>query len=206
MQTRLNTSSAHYISKDSSPDFLALADGESVTYNFSTIKNMDTFWGHTWNVIMASTPTSNPLFIYDPHYWFYFARNELERKFQKEITASKRQYFMTVEGKTPLDKIIRKDFTGQYLQYNHNNIFNKGNYYLTIIGDYIAETYLDREVSKKIKNIFNANMSVTPDVVADLKEILEAKVKSKFKISRNKKRADKLKKKLSKGFYVMRAT
>jgi hypothetical protein len=75
---------------------------------------------------------------------------------------------------------------------------------MTIIGDYIAESYLDPKASEKILRIFSTAKSITPEVVAELQKVLEMKVKSKIKISRNKKRAEKLKKKLSRNFYIIR--
>ncbi len=204
MQEKFTITQASYTSGNTASDFLSLEDKESVTYNFSTIKNMDTFWGHTWNILTSTIPNTEPLYIYDPHYWFYIARQQLERKFQKEITENKRQYLMTVAGKTALDKIIKKDFNNSYLQYNLGEIFTNKNYYVTIIGDYIAEAYLDPKVSEKIRAIFEQNTAITPQVVSQLQEILEMKVKSKIKISRNKARSDKLKRKLSKNFYIMR--
>jgi hypothetical protein len=191
-----------YTSGKASPDFLSLSDRESVTYNFSTIKNMDTFWGHTWNILTHTIPPTEPLYIYDPHYWFYIARHDLERKFQKEITARKRQYLMSVAGNTPLDKIIKKDFQGEYLQYNYDPIFGKGDYYMTVIGDYIAEAYLDQKAVAKIEYIFGHYKTVTPEVVRSLQEVLDAPLQSKIKISRNKAKAEKLKRRLGKNFYV----
>ena len=204
MQDKLNATQAIYTSKNTSSDFLSLADKESATYNFSTIKNMDTFWGHTWNILTSTIPRTEPLYIYDPHYWFYLARNELERKFQKEITSNMRQYLMTVSGKTPLDRIIKKDFNNHFLQYNQKEVFTGKNYYMTIIGDYIAETYLDPKIADKIGLIFQENKMITKEVVTSLQGLLNAKVKSKIKISRNKMRAEKLKRKLGKDFYIMR--
>jgi hypothetical protein len=201
MQSKFNTVQPTY----SSSDFLSLEDKESVTYNFSTIKNMDTFWGHTWNVLMATVPHLEPLFVYDPHYWFYLARNSLEKKFHKEISQNKRQYLMTVGGKTELDKVIKRDFNSHYLQYNLEKVFPSENYYVTIIGDYITETYLDPKVTKEIKDIFNSNLKITSDAVLKLQNILELKIKSKLKISRNKARADRLKKKLGKNFYIIKS-
>lgn len=204
MRDKFNLTEAVYTSKDTSSDFLSLEDKESVTYNFSTIRNMDTFWGHTWNILTGTIANTEPLFIYDTHYWFYIARAALERKFQKEITGNKRQYLMTVGGKTALDRIIKKDFNNKYLQYNQEPLFGD-NYYVTIIGDYIAEAHLDGQASAKIAAIFKTATAITPEVTAKLQEILEMRVKSKLKISRNKARAAKLKKRLGKNFYIIRS-
>lgn len=206
MRDTFTSSQTIYTSENTSSDFLSLADKESVVYNFSTIKNMDTFWGHTWNVLTSAIPSTEPLYIYDPHYWFYIARRTLERKFQKEITDSKRSYLMIVAGTTALDKAIRKDFVDsrRLIKYNQQRVFVENNYYITIIGDYIAETHLDPRLSQKIEDIFIANNTITDDVVIELQDILNLQIKSKLKISRNRFRAEKLKRKLGAHFSTER--
>ncbi len=184
---------------------LKLEDGESVTYSFSNIKNLDTFWGHSQNILVHNTPNAEPLYTYDPHYWFYIARKETEKKLLEEIVENKRQFLITVGGNTDLDKIIKTDFNSDYLQYNMEEVFPKRNYYVTIIGDYISEVLLDEPTAKKIDYIYKNKNVIDSEVTALFNEILNSKTKNKIKISRNKNKAEKLKRKLRKNFYLLRS-
>ncbi len=75
---------------------------------------------------------------------------------------------------------------------------------MTVLGDYICESYLDEKASRIISNIFNTHSVPTKEAEQVLTEILEMKLTSKIKITRNKVKALKLKKKLSKDFYILK--
>ena len=204
MEEKFNQSKSLHTSANSPADFLSLEDKESVSYTFSTIKNMDTFWGHTWNVIMGQTPNTEPVYVYDPHYWFYIARKDLEQHYHKKIVAEKRQFLMTVGGNTVLDKLIKKDFKAPYMQYNFLKMFPKDNYYMTVLGDYIAESYLDDRAVKSIGRLFNSHTTINHELTEELEQILTLKLPSKIKITRNKAKALKLKKRFDRDFYIVR--
>lgn len=72
-----------------------------------------------------------------------------------------------------------------YVQYNYEKQFEKDNYYITVIGDFITEVWLDEEISKKIHSVYQKSQANDGDALNTLKGFLEAKVKNKIKISRN---------------------
>lgn len=183
-------------------DVLGLEDKESVSYSFSNTKNLDIFWGHSQNIIIRNTGPNEPIYAYDPHYWFYIARKETETELLKEIVQNKRQFLMTVGGKLHLDQIIKSDFNSDYLQYNYKRMFEEDNYYVTVIGDYITEVYLDENISEEIDRIYLERKTIDQDTLIKLKGFLEKKSRNKIKISKNISRAQKLKTKIGKDFYI----
>ena len=193
-----------YAAGQASFSVLDLDDRESMSYSFSTIKNLDIFWGYSQSILMHNTPDNNPIYAYDPHYWFYFAHKETETELLKEIVQHKRQFLMTVGGATKLDKAVKPHFNNKYLQYNHKKLFRKDNYYITVIGDYISEVMLDEGTGKKIDNVYGSTNELNDAIVEKLKQILEAKVRCKIKISKNKSKADKLKKMMGRDFYILK--
>jgi hypothetical protein len=62
---------------------------------------------------------------------------------------------MTVGGKTKLDKSISRDFNNDFLQYSSKKIFDRDNYYVTVIEDYIIEVFLDEKISREINQLLN---------------------------------------------------
>lgn len=199
-------STDQYSNPDSPIGFLSLSDGESASYTFNTIKNMDTFWGHTWNVLIKQITPDEPVFVYDPHYWFYIARKDLEKKYHKEISSQHRYFFMTVSAKTHLGTLIKNDFKPPYLQYNVKRVFNDESYYMTVLGDYIVETHLDKKIVDIISHIFNTNTAITTEVVRILQDLIETPISCKLKITRSLTKAEKLKKKLIKDFCIFNRT
>ncbi len=183
---------------------LGLADRESLSFVFYNSKSLDIFWGHSQNILIYNTSASEPIYAYDPHYWFLIAREESETKLFEEMARSKKQFLMTVGGNSLVDNSIRHYFKSDYLQYNIKKIFVKNNYYITVIGDYITEVTLDSVITKKIEDIYAASSSIDETVINSLKSLLELKSRSKIKITRDKKKAEKLKKKLGKDFYILK--
>ncbi|MBI2030034.1 hypothetical protein HYT05_00250 [Candidatus Kaiserbacteria bacterium] len=181
---------------------LSLADKESVSYTFATIQQLDAFWGHTQNIVVHVTPVSDPVYTYDPHYWFYIGRKDTEHALVDEVTSLSKQFLMTVGGDTPLDKAIRPDFNTELRQYHIQRLFDDDTYYLVVIGDFIFETRLDQKAAELIEEIYQRNTKITGIVAQMLAQISKMRVRSKLKISRNRTRAMKLKAKMSKNFFV----
>ncbi len=194
---------AHALRRDSF-DIVGLDDRESMTYLFSNAKNLDTFWGYIQSILIHKIEPCEPIFSYDPHYWFYIARKEREQELLKEMVEHKRQFLMTVGGTTPLDKVVRQDFNNDYLQYNYKKMFDAPNYYITLLSDYIIEVTLDISVSTEIENIYQNEKVITAEIINSLDKLLLSKGRNKIKISRNRKRAVLLRKKFQKDFYKLR--
>ncbi len=182
---------------------LSLADKETVTYTFSTIRHLDSFWGHAQTMLMTHTPTSEAIYAYNPHYWFYLARKTTEQKLLEEIAAKKRQFLMTVGGNSKLDKVIRSDFSGDFIQYHLEKAFHKPNhYYVAAIGDYTIEVFLDKNLANTIEKIYKRYDNATPEAIGEMEGLLSIKARNKIRISKNKKKAEEVRKKLAKNFFV----
>ena len=203
MQEAVEHLSQNYMHESNSFDALSLADGEHASYSFSNLNHLDIFWGHSQNILSRKSPTE-PIYAYDPHYWFYIARQESEKKLLKSLVKHKQQFLIAVGGKTPLDKHVKTEFNNKYVQCNLENIFTRPNYYITIIGEYITEVFLDQSVSKKIDHLYQKHTVLSPELISELKTLLSIKSKNRIKITRNKSKANILKKKMGANFYVIR--
>ena len=190
-----------YLSDQESFDALKLENGESMNYIFKNLNNLDIFWGHSQNIFINNSPITEPIYCYDPHYWLYLARNKSEKDLLNEIIKNKRQFLMNVGNTTFLDKFIKKDFHSKYVQYNYKKIFNKNNYYITVIGEYITEVYFDKKISNEIDDFYNKTTILNNKTIESLKGFLNKRIKSRIKMTRNKSKANKLKNKLGKDFY-----
>lgn len=183
-------------------DIASLSEGESISYTFKSTHQLDVFWGHTQNLLLKSTPTPEPVYAYDPHYWFFIARPETETALLSNITREGRQFLMTVGGKTSLDISLRKHFKSDLLQYSIRPLFSAKEYYVTVIGDFITEVYLDKAVAKRVEEIYSSNEA---DPVEKLKELLSVPGRSRMRISRSARRAPTLRAKLGKDFYLQKS-
>lgn len=144
------------------------------------------------------------MYAYNPHEWIMLVRPEIETDLFKKVTSSGKQILLLAGGTTPLDKIISKEFDGAIKQYHPTNelLFDKRNYYLNIFDDFIIEAHLDEVTAKKIDDFYNTATEWSPITEAMLKKIIANEGKNKLTISRNRKKADKLKKMFKGYFYI----
>lgn len=182
--------------------FLILEDGERVSYTFKTPAVSDMFWGHAFGLLANST--DDPVYIYNPHEWFMLARTESEVELFEEITRNGRQLFLLTGNNTPIDRQTSKYFDGEHGQYHalKKGIFEKENYYLNIFSDFIIEAWIGKDLAEKIDELYKNTEKFSEEFRADLQQIVGETSKTKITISRNKRKADKLKKKIGKYFFI----
>ena len=183
--------------------FLSLNDGESVAYKFNSVVHLDQFWGHVQNVIIANTSPDEPLLVYDPHYWFFIGRPSTEKQLLSHMTHLKRPFLMSVGGNTRLDNIIKREASNKYMRFNTGEkLFPKNSYYVTVVEDYVWEVTLDPDVANEIDDLFETHNKITPELTKLFEKIITRRSKNKLKIMRDKTKAEKLRKKLGKNFYI----
>jgi hypothetical protein len=200
------TLAKHFYTKTVTTDegFLNLEDGDRVTYSFKNPNITDIFWGHAFDILAEITPIHEPVYLYNPHDWFMLARPESEKLLFKKFVQAGKQLLVLAGDTQPLDKHIIREFDGTHAQYHPTNelIFDKRNYYVNIFDDFIIEAHLDETTSKKIDEFYNATTQWNPAAESALKKIISNEGKNKLVISRNRKKAEKLKKVLKKYFYI----
>jgi hypothetical protein len=182
-------------------DFLNLQEGDKISYAFKSPHEADRFWGHAFDVL--SDTTKDAIYIYNPHEWFILARQESELHLFNKLKDRKRHLWLTVGNKDPLDVYAKHFFDGTYLQYHmlDNPLFEKRNYYLNIFGDFIIEAFIDPETAQKV-GAFYARVEAFDDTVIPNLQALVSQGRTKLTISRNTKKAAKLKKTLGQYFFV----
>ncbi len=195
----------HYTeTRGSRNDFLMLTDGERIAYRFQDSVTTDTFWGHAHNLLLEILPSSDPLCIYDPHYWFMIARPDTERPLVNFIRTQGHHYYMLVGGQTSIDKETGKEFDQKQSHYAMlpKPLFKKSNYYFSFIGDFIFEAWFDKDVATVIDHIYETETNI--DTAREkLRRAIDPRGKSRFVISRDKRKAEKLKKLFGKHFVLM---
>ena len=202
MQDRLSVMSRAYLGSAELSGILDLGDRESVSLSFTSTHHLDAFWGHAQNVIIEATPAREPIYAYDPHYWFYIARRKTESQLLSDIARAKRQFLITVGGTSPLDRLIKRDFNSDELQYNIDRLFPGENYYASVIGDYVTEVWLDQKLADSVNELYSSVTRVDEEVIRRMDELLSMRARSKIRITRSKSRAQKLKRRLRRNFCV----
>ncbi len=183
-----------------SSDFIALQEGETITYHFKTLESLDLFWMHQFFLI-AKQFTQEPIIFYNPHeFWSLFRYTEQDLLY-KWIGEHKRETYFVIGDTTPLDKETTAYVApyGLQMHYTQNTGLRK-NYFSTVIGDYVIDTIVDTNTSGNIDALYKKYPKWSEEVRKELADILSRLKRSKVVIERNKKKAEQLRKKLMKYF------
>ncbi len=184
-------------------EFLNLKQGEKIQYNFKNPILTDAFWSHAFTTLIESSSPQIPILIYNPHEWFLLARTRNEIDLFEKISKRGQKLELLAGNNTFLDKFVKKYFNGSNEYENTDKLpFEKNNYYINIIGDFIIEVYLDKKISSQIDD-FYINTQMFDDIEKKkLEKILMQKGKNKFSITYNKRKADKLRRVFKKYFFL----
>ena len=205
IETFVSLANHFYASNARSGNFLDIVDGDRISYEFKNANATDTFWIHVLLLLVEAYPGAT-FFAYNPHCWFFLVRPESERTLRDVIVRNKSQYLVAVGGRRPLDRAIKREFDGKRSQYamRESPLFKKNNYYVNVIGDYVIEVWIDVAHAEAIERLYRSAESFTPEIEDELRDIINSKGKTKLVVSRDKKKAEKLRRTLAKPFYVQK--
>ena len=182
----------------------ALRDRESIQYRFRDTIAADAFWNHTLLTFLEILPGTAPFIAYDPHVWFYLVHPDYERHLRDEVVAHGRQYLVASAYRTPLDRAIASEFDGTMSQYHimESPLFPDPRYYLNVLGDFLIEVWMDPIVTEELDVFYREAETFDDETRVRLRALLERRGRTRLKVSRNHAKAERLRKKLLKGFYV----
>lgn len=185
-------------------DFLGLKQGEKISYTFNTFEATDMFWAHAFDVLTDTTPLTSPIFLYNPHEWFLLARPESEVYLFNRMIKIGKKLFLIAGNADPLDMYASKYFDGNYTQYyaSPKSLFPKDNYYVNVFDDFLIEVWLDPKVSESIDALYKKTKVFDEGIKKDLLHMIRQKGKNKFVITRNKRKADGVKRMFKEYFLV----
>ncbi|MBU1102588.1 hypothetical protein KJ853_02955, partial [Patescibacteria group bacterium] len=182
----------YYSPKVANPDgFLNVREKDKIVYFFKNLNLLDSFWSHAFHMFNEISNPKEPIFVYNPHEWFAYARQETEQTLIKTMKEKNRQVLITVAHDDPLDRKLKKKFRSDLLQYDiaDKKIFEKQNYYLNIFGDCLIEVFIDQKITKQIDEFFKKTKSFDDKAREELLKIVSKNGKNRLVISRNKKKA-----------------
>lgn len=187
--------------------FLHMRDGDKIAYEFKNPVQVDIFWNHVLYVLLDAFQSTTDWLAYSSHCWFLIVRQSDELALMQYMTKRNIKYLFTVGHNTPLDKSIASIFDGTHTQYYMRSqpLFehrpNHLGLVLNIFGDYVIEAIYDKTTTKRIEAFYQNNTILNDKSRHELADIVASPSKIKFSISKNSKKAQKLKQQLKKHFY-----
>jgi hypothetical protein len=183
--------------------FLNLKEGEKISYSFADAHTADMFWGHAFHLFTEIFPIQESLYIYNPHEWFILARAESEKALFNNLSQTGRNSYILVGSKEFIDLQVAREFNQEKVHYHatKDNVFEKRNYYVNSVGDFIIEAYLDEDITDKVDFFYQETKVLNKDTRQKLQEMVTLSGKTKLIISRNQKKAAKLQKMIGNYFH-----
>lgn len=181
--------------------FPKLNPGESITYSFKSLSQLDAYWKHIQESSLGEAAVT---YFYCPHqyWWFVPGRRESEVQFYKKFAEEKRQSVLLLGGTTRVDKETRDLIANPFVQV-HTEVERtlRVTDNLTVKNDVIIRTRLPLAISIKINQVFEQNLSME-STAGLLEKLFSKKIPVQIKIERNAIRAEKIKKQIGKYFYI----
>lgn len=183
-------------------NFLMLDDGEKLTYNFKDTAKLDVHWMHIV-LLMLRRFSNHPLVIYNPHCWFMIERPRTESAFFEWVNKNNRMMLFLIGGDTKLDKLAKKQVESKNIkiELDSENRFPKDKY-VSVVGEYIIHTSYGASFNQKVDTFFSSHTEMTKDTISHFRDMVPKDAGSKIVIERNKEKAMRLSKQISKNHYV----
>lgn len=178
-------------------------DGEKTIFLLNSLTHYDLQWKNSILPLHNLYP-EDPIFFYNYHYvWIHLGqtREQSELDYYKSFLDQKRYAFSLVGSQSPLEietkKMIENDYVRVFI--DDKPIHSTG--YVTIINDYIITTYLPKKTLAEISNSYKKSKTIS-ELRRHLQDLDFRSGKLKIIIERDKEKAKKLRKKMSKDFYI----
>ncbi|MDD5068516.1 MAG: hypothetical protein PHS53_04620 [Candidatus Pacebacteria bacterium] len=187
--------------------FLQMQDGDRITYEFKDPIQVDIFWNHVLYVLFDALPKVDRWYAYASHCWFLLGRRKDELALRDYMVNKGICYLFTVGNKTPLDRLVAKDFDRVNSKYHmlEKPLFpkrkNSLGLVLNIVGDYVIEAQYDKHITDRIEQFYKTNTIINPEKTSELQAIVSLPSRIKFTITKDAEKAAKLSRMFEKNFY-----
>jgi hypothetical protein len=179
--------------------FLDLQEGESLTYRFRTLNDLDAYWVHASIILDKHVNQSVPSYSIIPHDWFFYGRKETD-VFWTKSQKSKMRLILT--HPTLLDKEVAKErrAAGYKMTVGANPLKQDESTYYTLIHGYIFKITLKAKASQQIKKLLDAHSRIGSINTEKLHQLIYGSGEAVMKISRDMNKFNKLASKCKKYF------
>ncbi|MEI7620004.1 MAG: hypothetical protein WCJ57_00345 [Candidatus Falkowbacteria bacterium] len=182
---------------------IALTEGEKISFYLNSLIHLDQQWKNVVLPLHQAYP-QDPIFLYNPHeIWIHLneQRKISEYEYYASFAAKKIHAFCVFGGNTIHETIIKKELQNEYMQVAIGVEYFSKTDYLAIFNDYIVTTKLSKPLTKKIEDCYQSTENMA-ELEKQLQMIGIEKKKTKLTIERNREKAKKLRKRMSKQFFV----
>lgn len=175
---------------------LHLSEGDTMVFRFTSITDLYLLWVHYFFILCQETPGA--VLFFNSHNFWALMRSDIENEMYAWIQNNKKEAYSVIGNNTLLDRTTSDYVRDQYgitLAYE-NSPSIPPTIFPAVFGDYVMSTILDKKTVEAIDALYKKYTKWEPEVQKELEKIISSMGKSKVVIERNKKKAEKIRKKL----------
>ncbi len=184
---------------------IEISEGEQYIFILQSLYHHDIQWK---NIVLPlhEKYQLDPIFFYNYHYiWIHLneTRRKSEIEYYQSFTREKRFAFSLIGSNSPLEIETKRMIESEYVRIYIDNFPLKQSGYITILNDYIITTYLSKKTVQEIEECYRTAKNLD-DLSEKIQQIDFQTKKVKLIVERNREKAKKIRKKISKDFYISR--
>ncbi len=181
----------------------ALKEGKSFSYRYPNLAICDTYWAHLFKVLTDWVPSECPIFAWHPHPIFSIWRRDIEVSIFAEFERENKHCYFISGGNTVLDQRWKKTWGNKRVALNTDikRTF-ASNYFLNVVQDFVIEVFVDQRLANLIEGFFQKYQKLDEKNIAEFESYFDRPYPVRIKISRKKKKAALLRKRMARDFYI----
>lgn len=189
-----------------SPDSRTLLNGRNTQkIAVSSLKEMDAVWNNLLREILQPYPIpKHPYLQCVPHAWFSIAQFEEEKHISSLLIERTTGFYTRAAGVTKLDKWLARFYEGAKSQYLISPLksTNGCRSQLSIFDDYIIEAEYPKGIAQRLDYLFESSSQISEIDLRGFISCVSSPAEIIIKVSRNRRRAKRLKASLFGDFAV----
>lgn len=194
-----------YLRKEAYSFNILLNEGESKTFTFETVKDMDNFWHHVLFLIVSyyeqNKHSDKNAYVYTDHGWFQVIRVDMEKALVRLYQENKMNLYHIIGSDTFLDKYAVKFSDEENCFVTSKFIPTLGkNYYGMVIGDFLIKTKLPNFIYEEMEEFYQKVTNINNFNSEELNKLIIEPAKTKITITKNKKKAQQFRKLIKSNF------
>ena len=200
-----NVLQQNYFDQGAASATILLKEGESKTFTLDTPVAMDNFWWHALIVVILYYATEEHKdtnsYVYVDHCWFQLIRTNAEQALNDAYKQHNMHLYHVGGTESFLDSLTPQCIAGDNVSVSITPIKEfEDNYYVVVIGDYIFETAMPKYIKGLMDEVYESVTDLSQFDPDQLQEIVEQPGRTHLTVSRDKKRAEKIRNRIKKVF------
>lgn len=196
-----------YLQNDTTFANIILEEGESKSFRFETVIGMDNFWTHALVTIAhyyaEQKHHDKNVYNYNHHSWFQLMPTNNEQTLAETYHHMDMSWYQVIGSKLFLDTLATQFIDNEDFHFVQieAGILLKPNYYVVVIGDFITETALPNYLFERMEKLYQNVKTVSGFNAQDILMLVKQPGRTTLTISRNKKRALRVREEIKKYFH-----